>query len=125
MSHVTMIATHIFEQQTALLTGLLRDEAGVALGPADLTTLTLHLYDKGSGQIINARENINILNANGGTLDAAGNLTIQLDPADNALIDATQAAEDHILQVRWKYNGGAKAGAAEIQFRVFNLEFLE
>ncbi len=118
----TVIADPIPEKTTPRLTGVIRDEAGAAIPAASLTTLTLTLYNLDAAQtIINARDAVSILNANGGTVDSSGNMAFPMTAADTALVDATQGEEAHVALIRWTYNAGAKAGLQEILHRVQNV----
>lgn len=116
----TLIRTEVGEQVTALITGVIADAAGAALGASAITTLTLTLYEKRTGSILNSRNAVNIKNANGGTVDSSGNLALTLDPADNALLTQAVAHETHVALIRWTYNVGAAAGWAQIEFAVHN-----
>jgi len=111
----------IAEKTTAKLAFVVQDEAGVAIPAASLTTLVATLYVRRGGAIINSRTAQSILNANGGTVDAGGNGTLILVPADNAIVSATGAIEDHDLLIEWTYNAGAKAGKHLLHLRVANL----
>lgn len=114
-------ASIIAEKTTKKLSFVVRDEADVAIPAANLSTLTATLYVKRSGAIINSRNAQSILNANGGTVDSSGNGTLTLTPADNAIVSATGAEEDHELLIEWTYAAGVKAGKHLIHLRVANL----
>lgn len=118
----TGLAT-IPEGSTARLTGVLKDESGVVIDVANLTTLTLTLYVKDfPNKIINSREGQSVKNANGGTVDGSGNLTMILSGADNAIVDAGNDTEDHIALFKWSWNSGANFGRKEILLTVDNLD---
>lgn len=117
----TVIADHIPEKSTWRYTGILKDETGTAIAALSLSTLTLTLYNLDTLAIINGMNGINILNADRGTVDASGNLTVVLQPADNPILDTTKIDETHVMLLQWTYAGGAKAGRHEVEFRVRNL----
>ena len=96
---------------SANVSGRFVDHLDAAIGSSRMTTLTSTLRDNVSGQVIGGRENLSVLNANGGTLDVSGNFSMDLDPEENDLIDAAiVGAELHVLSLSWTYDGGAKKG---------------
>lgn len=101
----------------------LLDQNGAGLGPADLTTLTLKLYDATTFAIINSRDDQNVLGANGVTIDSSGNLVWIMDPADNPILDLTLSSEVHVALFKWTWGVGRK-GDHEVQFRVVNIKFV-
>lgn len=109
------------EKTTIKITGRLVDESAAVLAAASLTTLTVTLYDKETGAIINLRDDTNILNTNGGTVDANGNLAWTMDPADNPISDATLHIEKHIALFEWTWTAGAKADKEEFEIPVRNM----
>jgi len=111
----------VLERVTRLYTAVIKDEEGAVIPAAQIGTLTLTLYNKKTGAIVNSRTDVNILNANGGTVDASGNLSFLFTPADMAIIDTTLASEIRIGLFEWTYGGGAKEGRHEIEFSVRNL----
>lgn len=119
----TTLIDQVPEKSTARITGVLKDEAGNVITAASLTTLTLTLYVLGfPSQIVNSRDAQNVLNANGVTVDASGNLVWTMTPADNAIIDVTNDVETHIALFQWTWNAGAKAGRSEIAIPIVNLD---
>lgn len=97
--------------------GNLLKEDGSPLGSGDLTTLTLTLTDVETGAVINSVSAVNVLNADRGTVDAGGLLTISLTVADAAFVTSTKQTERHQARVDWTYGaGGAKAGWHEVRF---------
>lgn len=116
----TLISNAIAEKTTARVTAVLRDELGAGISAAQLTALTLTIYDIATGGVINSRNKINILNANGGDVDSSGNLTYWMTPADNTIITPTKDFEDHCLLFEW--SSGSKDGKHEVIVKVVNLE---
>jgi hypothetical protein len=116
----TLISTHIDERTTQRITATMKDEAGAVLPAASVTACTFTLYVLGSLAIINSRDDVNILNANGGTWGAAGEFALELVPADNAIADAALSYEDHVALIEWTYTGG-KQGREEVVLTVRNM----
>lgn len=121
MGFQTTITETVPEQVSVRITGVIKDEAGNGVPGANLTTLTLTLYDSSTESIINSRNDSDINGVNGGSVDASGNLVMKLSPADNALI-GTGDSEKHIALIEWTYNSGADTGRAEVIFTVANLK---
>jgi len=113
------------ERTSGRIVGTITEEDGVTPIPAGtLTTLTFTLYaDDGSNTIINSRTDVNILNANGGTVSAAGVLTLTLAPADNQILNANLPYERHVVLLEWTWGSG-KAGNAELILSVRNLQLV-
>lgn len=112
------------EGGTARLTFNLKDDAGGAIPLAAIQTLRLWLYDEESVTILNTRTNVDILNANGGTVGATdGAASFRLTAADNLLYNPAKDTEWHVCFFRWTFNGGADIGEREIAFRVVALPF--
>jgi len=96
-----------------------RDQAGVPIASALITSITLTLYDLKTGQIINGRNAVTVQNTNGGSIHATSGLfTMTFSPGDSAIVTTTEAEEHHeaIIQVTW-IDGGANEF---IQFWVRN-----
>lgn len=116
--------TTVFEGSTCQITATLQDEAGDAIASNDLTTLTLTLYDKKTGAVINSVSDTNILNTGRGSVNGSGVLTLTLTPDDNPIVGSSHGAgniELHIAMLKWTWNEGTKAGHAEILVPVQNL----
>lgn len=112
------------EKCTAVYTATIKDENGVALASASLTTLTLTLYDQASGTIINSRDAQDILNTHNVTVSALGVLVWTMQPADNAIVGTSVAAgyrERHVALFQWTWSAGTKAGKYEVLIDVEQL----
>jgi len=121
-SYKTVLTTPIVAEGTSTqLSATLKDRLGVAVPGTDLTHLTLTLYEQESLAIINLRTVQNILGVNGGSVDGAGVLTLELSELDNVLISQDSGRETHVALLQYRYNGGAKYGKAEVYFPVANL----
>lgn len=82
----------IMEQETVDLQLQILDFDNDPIAADELDTLTLTLYDEESGEIINDRDHVNILNANGGAVDDEGILTMSLESDDTVLVGDPTAA---------------------------------
>ena len=109
------------EKVTALYTADVQDHEGNAIAGSSLTTLTLTVYDKSTGDIINSRNAQDVLNTNGVTVDGSGNLTWIIDPDDNAIVTSTSKVEKHIALFQWTWDSGNKEGRQEVMLHVKNL----
>lgn len=101
----------------------LRTPAGNIINASMVDTLTATLYNKDTSGIINSRNNINVKNANGGTVDGSGILTMRLDPADNVIISGSLAVgqlERHVIKFKFTWNDGT-AVRTGIEERVFDV----
>lgn len=125
MAIQTVLTNKIPEQTTPKITAVIKDENGTAIPASSLDTLTLDLYNQSDAPtftVINLRSAQNVLNANGVTVDASGNLTWQMVTADNVIIDSTLKTEKHRAVFNWTYSAGAKTGRHIIDLTVVNLE---
>lgn len=105
------------------------DPDGAAIDANDLLTLTLTLYDDESDAVINSREDQDILDANGGTIEEDLTVTVRLDGDDNVIVGS--ASEDeierHVARFEYTYNDGeqTRTGKAERVFGVKKLASVE
>ena len=103
------------------LSGTLTDTAGAAVTPA---TLTLSLFDYATGVIVNGRKDQNILNQNGGSV-TAGVYTLELDPADTAIVGelAAGSSQDRVARLSYTWDDGdsTRTGIEEFTFPVERL----
>ncbi len=123
MAIKTVFNDEIAEKTTVVIDGDLTNESGGPLGSGDLATLTLTLYDRASGSIINSRSAQDVLNANQVTVDGSGNFQFSMNPADNPILDDTLDVETHVALFEWTWSAGGatKAGKHEIYLLVKNL----
>jgi|SRR6185437_2023727 len=103
---------------TAVYTGQLQDEDGNPISAGQLGSLTLSIVDTFSGAVVNNASQVNILNADRGTVDAQGNLTVTLETGDTALLVAADKREYRSLVFDWTYDGGAKSGRHQADFLI-------
>jgi len=110
----------INEGSTARYEAALFDETGAAIPASLITALTLTMVQAATGAIINGRNVQNVLNANQVTVDAAGMLRYDLQPADTAMLDPTQGAEFHRATFRCTFGVTGQANW-DVDFRIRNL----
>lgn len=120
MTTRTVLTDQIAEKSIGIITALVTDENGIAISSANLTTLTLTLYEKATKAIVNTRSAQNVLNANNVTVDTSGNLTWNMQSADNAIIGAA-TIESHVALFEWTWSSGTKYGKYEIEYPIKNL----
>lgn len=119
----------VLEKTTQQYTASFLDETGVAIPATTLNSLSLTLYDRTTGAIINNRNQQNALNANNVIVSSSGGLTWTMQPADNPILVDGNAQELHFALWEWTYgnsggsSGGAgpKAGKAQAAFSVVNI----
>lgn len=93
--------------QTVMVQGQLVDELGAGIPAAQLTSLTLSIVDTLTGAVVNGVQQVNILNIGRGSVDALGNLTIRLLPADTSLASEPGAQQlQRSLIIDWSYAAG-------------------
>lgn len=112
------------EGSVAELSGVLRDQAGAVITESRLTGLRFTLKDA-SGNVVNSRDDVNILNANGGAVDASGNFTLLLRAADHSIADQTVLSETRyaIITKIWDA-ANQKTDIDVIRYDVKNLKFV-
>ena len=76
-------ASAISEGSTARYACVLATVAGVAIDSGAVSAITATLRDVQTDAVINSRDALSVLNANGGTLSAGGAFALILTPADN------------------------------------------
>lgn len=106
------------ERSSGVYSAQLLDEDGVAIPAATLTTLTLTLYVKETGDIINLRNAQNVLNANNVAVDSSGNLVWTVQPADHAVVATGRKLERHRAVFDFTWNSGAKRDWHAVEFVV-------
>jgi hypothetical protein len=105
----------VLEGTTSRLTGLITREDGVTGFKPD--TITLTLYDKATGTVINGRDAADVSAA----VDVSGNLSLELTPADNAIVSSSKGWEVHRALIEWAW-APAREGAFTVEFKVANHE---
>lgn len=99
------------ELASAKVTGVIKDQDGVAVPDTSIDEILMTLYEPSSGTIINGREAITALNDNEVTIDASGNLVFSVEPADNIIVGSAVAVgdvESHTAHFVWSTGGSEK-----------------
>lgn len=107
------------ESSTGRLTAQLVDEDGANISSAAVSALVATLTDD-AGAIVNSRNALTILGANGGTLSASGLLTQVLAVADTAARSTGPEYQPRFFTVKGTHSSG-KTLACEIRFYVRKL----
>ena len=89
-----------------------------------LSTLTLSIVDTLTGLTINGVRQVNILNADRGSVDGQGNLTIRLQVGDTSMDETTAPSVQRSLIIDFSYNGGLSVGRHEATFELVALSGL-
>lgn len=97
-----------------------RDSQPVPLSA--MTSLKMTLYDRATDGIINSREEVDILNANGGSFDAtSGEGSFTFLAADNPIVTAAKPFETHVALFEAVYAEGTKNWELRIEVKNLNL----
>lgn len=84
---VRIATIELNELNSAFIEGDIVDELGAPVTLAMVTEFTIDLYDDNTGTHINGREELDILNVNGGTFHAtSGHFTFTFESADNPIL---------------------------------------
>lgn len=123
----TTLTETIAEGTTPTIELTLRDvgtggAVGLPVPAADMTTIRLTHYVRRTRNIINGRNDQNVLNAGIGTYHAtSGLLTLALAAVDTVIEAADASHEVHVALIEYTFNGGAGAGKHEVVYTVANL----
>ncbi len=111
------------EAATAVIRATIRDDAEEIIPAGSLDSVVATIYDEKSGEILNSRDHVDVLNTNGGSVDVNGVLALRLDPEDMVIVNDARASELHICLLEWEWTAGFVTfyGKAEIAFTVKNL----
>lgn len=99
-------------ETTLIVTRYILDHDSNPLPQANIDTLVYTLYERSTGTVINARQDVDGLPL----VDAAGLLTLELLPADTVMVTDTPE-EIHVILIEWTYNGGTRSGKGELIFK--------
>ncbi len=116
-SYLTVTEEVVAEKVTVRIEGTIKDGTQVVL---TVDTLTLRVFERTTGKVVNGITARDIKNANGGTFDE-GAIQLRLSPDDGKLVDPKAVSEIHVAQITWTYNEGQDTGRAEVEFTVRNL----
>ena len=117
MSH-TRTVFDVHQDMSGKYSARLVDENNAAIDITVVESLELTLYDSTTDEIINNREDQNVLNLNGVTLDCDGTLTWLWEALDMPRLHTTKAAETHIALFRVVWGSGVKQLLHDVAFRV-------
>jgi len=88
--------------------------------------LSVTLYDVDSNQVVNNRQDQDILNANDGTVETdpgppvTTTVTLEIQPEDTVILNENRLVEYRVLSFRWTWDSGRRIGRHAIQFAVEN-----
>jgi hypothetical protein len=121
--NITILADNIMEGTTPKITATIQDEDGSAIDTADITTLTLNLYnlDDTDNTIINSRSDQDVHNTNNVTVSSAGALVWSVQALDTIMV-GSDLVERHRAVFKWTYSSGTKTGSYVIDMAIRNLE---
>lgn len=117
---IDLTDTPIAEETTQRINFTVVDEDGVGIPAASLDSLTVTLFTTRANTIINSRDTIDILNANGGSVDANGVGYWLMDPDDNAIIGGGKS-EHHTALFEWGW-ATTREGRQPVLLKVCNLK---
>jgi hypothetical protein len=120
-----MSALETKEKTGAVYTATLKDADGTVIPLANISSMTLTLYDVNSDDIINSREDQDVLNDNDVTIHAtSGLLTWEMQADDNPIISTTIRVgkrEQHKALFEYAGSFAASPGKHVADIRVLNL----
>lgn len=100
----------------------LRDSAKQPIPGSELVSLTLTYCDVETGEIINGRDEQNVLNQNNVTISEAGVLAWLLQPADTAIVNpAHNKLEEHLATFLVVYNDPPVQFTEDVLLTIRNL----
>ena len=105
--------TSIQVDHSGWVSGTIKDKDGVAL---TVTTLALTIYDKATGETINARNASDLTPI--ASYAPAGVIGFRLTRADQALADATKTSEEHVLRLDFTWNATADKSFGQVIYTV-------
>ena len=111
----TTLTTDVAEQSTPLLTGTFLDENGAAVQP---DTALLTLYDEASRQVLNSREDVDIIAS-----VTAGALSWRLTALDTVMRQTGAHHEWHVIRIDWTW-GASLANSHKIRHRIVNFALI-
>jgi hypothetical protein len=114
------------EGSTPTFTASLVDAEDTPMGSSQVDELWVTLYAAASGTVLNGRNHVDGLNANGMTLDTQGLFTWTLSEDDMAVVNPLLGEEEHVLlrEVRYTVAGTPMVVYDEVRFFVRNLHLV-
>jgi len=117
------IPTHqVYEGISAKFSCVIVDEDDAPIDAANIDTMTITLYslDDPAFPIINSRDAVDVMNANGGVLGTGGAFSWTMTAADNVILNQTQGSERHMMRIDFTYDNGDGVGVAFQRITVEN-----
>lgn len=114
LTNAAGIPVTVDQGESIVLAATFYDPDGNQFNKAALSAVTVTLLDE-DNEVINSREDQNVIDANGGTLATDGSFELALTPADNPIVDETNAQEEHTLILKWQWVDGASVTQTGIQ----------
>ncbi len=121
------MAFAVNEGANAIYTASLVDSSSDGISSTAFSRLTVTLYDRDTGTILNGRNKQSFLSTVQGStnnnivVSSSGLLTWQMQPEDTRIVNAalpTGASETHIALFEWGWDSSANSGSAEATFTV-------
>ena len=110
------------ENQTVVIPFTITDEDGAPVPKSAMDSIVGTIYVQATGDAVNGRDHVSILDDNGGTYHAtAGTGEWLLTPSDMEVVDANAKDgqdEIHVVLVEYTYAGGTKSGSEELHLAV-------
>ncbi len=85
--------------ESVLILTYLTTEANVILGASDLSTLVFTLTDLATGDVINSKTDIDILDTGVGLFSASNEFSLLLEPDDNVIVTTGKLKEIHRVEI--------------------------
>lgn len=114
----SVVEDEIAEGSTPVFSFQILDADGDGFKPE---TLTVTLYDYRDKSIINSRDHVDILDVNGGSVDAEGNVIWELEEGDTPIVHSDSNLETHEALFEWSWDSGNSKQKHVIQHAVINL----
>ena len=127
MATPQLLTETLLEGTTGIYSFELVDEAGVGIDSSFLSSLSVTAYDVDSGQVVNSRQDQDILNTNDGSVETdAGppvttTVTLEIQPEDTVILNENRLVEYRVLSFRWTWDSGQRVGRHAVQFGIENL----
>jgi hypothetical protein len=84
-----------------------------------LSTLTLTLRQAYTREVINSRDDMNVLNTNGVTVDSAGHLIWSVSVEDSTILNRSLWQEPRRCLFKWTYPSAAETKAGSFEFLIW------
>jgi len=114
------IAATVYEDASALITGVLKDTAtDTGIQPE---TLLVSIYDRDTEQVLLPESGLTPVST---YVDSSGNLTYYISAAYNTIVNDGKQHETHVIRFGWTWTaqGATQTATTELQFNVINLSF--